>query len=176
MPAIKWVIDPSHSEIGFRAKHMMFTNVSGKFQKFDANIITRGYDFTDAKFFFVGSVDSIHTGNADRDTHLLSPDFFDAAQYPEIEFLGNSFTKNEQGGFSVTGELKLRGVTRRICFIADYSGLMHDSWGNTIAGFAISTKINRRDWGLTWNSSLDTGGVLVSEEITLCIDLQFIKQ
>ncbi|MDR7369926.1 YceI family protein [Flavobacterium aquidurense] len=176
MSTTKWVIDPTHSEIAFKVKHMMFTNVTGKFQKFDANIITVGDDFTDAKIYFSGAVDSLTTGNADRDTHLLSPDFFDAAQYPEIEFIGNSFTKNNEGEFALTGSLKLRGISKNVNLTADYSGLMKDPWGNVKAGFTIAAKINRKDWGLTWNSALETGGVLVGEDVSLEIELQFIKQ
>ena len=176
MSTTKWVIDPTHSEIGFKVKHMMFTNVSGKFQKFDASIETDGDDFEGAKIHFSGEIDSVSTGNADRDAHLLSADFFDAAQFPKITFEATSFTKEDEGDFELTGDLTLHGQTKPVKLAAEYSGQMKDPWGNTKAGFALSGKINRKDWGLNWNSALETGGVLVSDEVRLAIELQFIKQ
>jgi len=176
MSTTKWVIDPTHSEIGFKVKHMMFTNVSGKFQKFDASIETEGDDFEGAKIHFSGEIDSVSTGNADRDAHLLSADFFDAAQFPTITFESTSFTKVDEGDFELIGDLTLHGQTKSVKLAAEYSGQMKDPWGNTKAGFALSGKINRKDWGLNWNSALETGGVLVSEEVRLAIELQFIKQ
>jgi len=176
MSTTKWVIDPTHSEIGFKVKHMMFTNVSGKFQKFDASIETDGDDFEGAKIHFSGEIDSVSTGNADRDAHLLSADFFDAAQYPKITFEATSFKKVDEGDYELTGDLSLHGQTKSVKLAAEYSGQMKDPWGNTKAGFALSGKINRKDWGLNWNSALETGGVLVSDEVRLAIELQFIKQ
>ena len=176
MSTTKWVIDPTHSEIGFKVKHMMFTNVSGKFQKFDASIETDGDDFEGAKIHFSGEIDSVSTGNADRDVHLLSADFFDAAQYPKITFEATSFKKVDEGDYELTGDLSLHGQTKSVKLAAEYSGQMKDPWGNTKAGFALSGKINRKDWGLNWNSALETGGVLVSDEVRLAIELQFIKQ
>ena len=176
MTATKWVIDPTHSEIGFKVKHMMFTNVSGKFEKFDATIEAEGDDFENAKIEFSGAIDSVSTGNADRDGHLLSADFFDAAQYPTITFKATSFKKIDEGDYELTGDLSLHGQTKSVKLAAEYSGQMKDPWGNTKAGFALTGKINRKDWGLNWNSALETGGVLVSEEVRLAIELQFIKQ
>ena len=176
MSTTKWVIDPTHSEIGFKVKHMMFTNVSGKFEKFDATIEAEGDDFENAKIEFSGAIDSLSTGNADRDGHLLSADFFDAAQYPTITFKATSFKKIDEGDYELTGDLSLHGQTKSVKLAAEYSGQMKDPWGNTKAGFALSGKINRKDWGLNWNSALETGGVLVSEEVRLAIELQFIKQ
>lgn len=176
MSTTKWVIDPTHSEIGFKVKHMMFTNVSGKFTKFDASIETEGDDFEGAKIHFSGDIDSVSTGNTDRDGHLLSADFFDAAQFPKITFEATSFTKEDEGDFELTGDLTLHGQTKSVKLAAEYSGQMKDPWGNTKAGFALSGKINRKDWGLNWNSALETGGVLVSDEVRLVIELQFIKQ
>jgi polyisoprenoid-binding protein YceI len=176
MSTTKWVIDPTHSEIGFKVKHMMFTNVSGKFTKFEAQIETESDDFENAKIHFSGAVDSIDTGNKDRDGHLLSGDFFDAAQYPEIGFNATSFTKKDEGEYKLQGDLTLHGVTKPVTLDVEFSGQMKDPWGNTKAGFALSGKINRKDWGLNWNSALETGGVLVGEEVRLVIELQFVKQ
>ena len=176
MSTTKWVIDPTHSEIGFKVKHMMFTNVSGKFSKFDATIEAEDNDFENAKIEFTGAIDSITTGNADRDTHLLSPDFFDAAQFPEIKFTATSFTKINEGEYELVGDLTLHGVTKSVKLAAEYGGLMKDPWGNTKMALALEGKINRKDWGLNWNSALETGGVLVSEEVRLNIELQFLQQ
>lgn len=176
MSTTKWVIDPTHSEIGFKVKHMMFTNVSGKFSKFDATIESENNDFENSKIEFTGAIDSITTGNADRDTHLLSPDFFDAAQFPEIKFSATSFTKINEGEYELVGDLTLHGVTKSINLAAEYGGLMKDPWGNTKMAFSLEGKINRKDWGLNWNSALETGGVLVSEEVRLNIELQFLQQ
>lgn len=176
MSTTKWAIDPTHSEIGFKVKHMMFTNVSGKFTQFDASIETDGDDFTNAKIHFTGQVESIDTGNKDRDGHLRSADFFDAAQFPEIKFEATSFTKKDEGQYQLVGDLTLHGTTKSVSLEAEYSGQMKDPWGNTKAGFTLNGKINRKDWGLNWNSALETGGVLVGEEVKLAIELQFIKQ
>ncbi|MDO8316338.1 MAG: YceI family protein [Flavobacterium sp.] len=176
MSTTKWVIDPTHSEIGFKVKHMMFTNVSGKFSKFDATIEAEDSNLENAKIEFTGAIDSVSTGNADRDTHLLSPDFFDAAQFPEIKFSATSFTKINEGEYELVGDLTLHGVTKSVKLAADYGGLMKDPWGNTKMALALEGKINRKDWGLNWNSALETGGVLVSEEVRLNIELQFLQQ
>ena len=176
MSTTKWVIDPTHSEIGFKVKHMMFTNVSGKFSKFDATIESENNDFENSKIEFTGAIDSITTGNADRDTHLLSPDFFDAAQFPEIKFSATSFAKINEGEYELVGDLTLHGVTKSVKLAADQGGLMKDPWGNTKMALALEGKINRKDWGLNWNSALETGGVLVSEEVRLNIELQFVQQ
>ena len=176
MSKTKWVIDPTHSEIGFKVKHMMFTNISGKFTKFDASIETDDTDFENAKVEFTGAVDSISTGNTDRDAHLVSADFFDASQFPEIKFIVTSFTKIKEGQYDLTGDLTMHGVTKSVKIPTQYSGLMKDPWGNAKIAFSLDGKINRKDWGLNWNSALEAGGVLVSDEVHLTIEMQFIKQ
>ena len=152
----KWVIDPAHTEIGFKVKHMMFTNVSGKIGKYEAVIETTGDDFTSAVAEFTGDTDSITTGAADRDAHLLSPDFFDAAKFPKINFKVTSFRKLDEGDFDISGDLTLHGETKPIKLAAEFGGLMKDPWGNIRAAFSITGKINRKDWGLTWNAALET--------------------
>ena len=174
MSATKWVIDPTHSEIGFKVKHMMFTNVSGKFGTYDATITTEDDNFENASFEFSADIDSISTNNTDRDNHLKSGDFFDAENHPKLTFKGTSFTKDGDD-YELTGDLTLRGVTKSVKFPAEFSGLMKDPWGNTKAGLNILGKISRKDWGLNWNSALETGGVLVAEEVKMNIELQLIK-
>jgi len=176
MSATKWVIDPTHSEIGFKVKHMMFTNVSGKLQNFNALITTSVDVFENAKIEFDGDIDSITTNNADRDSHLLSPDFFDAEQFPKVTFEATSFDKIDEGNYKLTGNLTMHGVTKSVTLDTEFSGLMRDPWGVIKAGFIITGKISRKDWNLHWNSTLEAGGVLVSDEVKLEIDLQFIKQ
>jgi len=176
MSTTKWSIDTAHSEIGFKVKHMMFTNVSGNFEKFDASIETEGDDFTTAKFDFSGEIDSVNTGNADRDNHLRSADFFDAGQFPKLTFKSTSFEKIDEGDYKLTGDLTLHGVTKTVKLDVEFGGLAKDPWGNTKTGLSATGKINRKDWGLNWNSALETGGVLVGEEVKLNIELQFIQQ
>ena len=174
MSTTKWAIDPTHSSVGFKVKHMMFTNVKGNFEKYEATIISDGDDFTNASIEFSADINSINTNNVDRDTHLKSGDFFDAENHPKLTFKASSFTKSGDD-YEIAGDLSMRGVTKFVKFPAEFSGLMTDPWGNTKAGLNISGKINRKDWGLNWNSALETGGVLVGEEVKLNIELQLIK-
>jgi len=176
MNTTKWALDPTHSEIGFKVKHMMFTNVSGQFTNFTAEAETNGDSFDNAKFSFSGDIDSVSTGNADRDGHLQSADFFDAAQFPKLTFESTSFTKKNEGEYKLEGNLTIHGVTKPVTLDAEFGGIAKDPWGNTKAGFSITGKLNRKDFGLMWNSALETGGVLVGEEVKLAIELQFVKQ
>jgi polyisoprenoid-binding protein YceI len=176
MTTTKWAIDPTHSEIGFKVKHMMFTNVSGKFETYEATITTEDDDFTKSAISFSADVTSINTNNTDRDNHLKSADFFDAENNPKLTFISSSVTKIDNENYEVVGDLTLHGITKTIRLASEISDLMKDPWGNTKVGLNISGKINRKDWGLNWNSALETGGVLVSEEVKLNIELQLIKQ
>lgn len=176
MSTTKWAIDPTHSTVGFKVKHMMFTNVSGKFENYEANIVTEGDDFTKSNIEFSADINSIDTRNADRDNHLKSADFFDVENHPKMTFKASSFTKVDDENYEIAGDLSMRGVTKFVKLPAEFSGLMTDPWGNTKAGLNISGKVNRKDWGLNWNSALETGGVLVSEDVKLDIELQLIKQ
>ncbi|TBX69516.1 polyisoprenoid-binding protein [Flavobacterium silvisoli] len=176
MATTKWAIDPTHSEIGFKVKHMMFTNVSGKFETYDASITTEDDDFTKSVISFSADIASINTNNTDRDNHLKSADFFDAENYPKLSFTSSSFTKIDDENYELIGELSMHGATKTVKLATEFSGLMKDPWGNTKVGLNISGKINRKDWGLNWNSALETGGVLVSEEVRLTIEVQLLKQ
>lgn len=176
MATTKWAIDPTRSEIGFKVKHMMFTNVSGKFLTYDATITTDGDNFENAEIEFSGDIASIDTANADRDGHLRSADFFDTENHPKLTFKGSSFKKINDGEYELTGDLNIKGVSKTVKFPVEFSGIMTDPWGNTKTALSIEGKINRKDWGLNWNSALETGGVLVGEEVKLNIELQFAKQ
>lgn len=176
MATSKWAIDPTHSEVGFKVKHMMFTNVSGKFDNFDAQAVTETDDFSNAHISFQADIASVNTGNKDRDGHLQSGDFFDAAQFPKLEFKSTSMEQKADGEYVLKGDLTLHGVTNSVALDVEFGGIGKDPWGNTKAGFTLIGKINRKDFGLTWNAALETGGVLVSEEVRLHADVQMVKQ
>lgn len=175
MATTKWAIDPTHSEIGFKVKHMMFTNVSGKFDNYEGTIETEENDFSTAKISFSADINSIDTKNNDRDNHLKSGDFFDAEKYPKLTFEGKSFNKINENNYELIGNLNIKGTSKEVKLPVEFSGLMQDPWGNTKVGLNIEGKINRKDWGLNWNDALETGGVLVGEEVKLTIGLQLAK-
>lgn len=167
----QWALDPAHSEITFKVRHMMIASVSGQFKNFNAEAKTHGSDFNQAQLRFTADVASIDTGNSDRDQHLKSPDFFDAAQYPTISFESTSFK-----GDQLHGLLTIRGVQKPVALDVDFGGIGKDPWGNTKAGLTASGKINRKDFGLNWNAALETGGVLVGEEVKIQAEIQLAQQ
>lgn len=171
-----WVIDPTHSEIGFKVKHMMFTNVSGKFTQFEASIENEDDAFETSTINFTADVNSVDTANADRDNHLRGADFFDADNFAKLSFKSTGVQKVNEGEYKINGDLTIKDVTKNITLEAEYSGLMKDPWGNTKIGLSLNGKINRKDFGLTWNAALETGGVLVGEDIKLAAEVQFVKQ
>jgi polyisoprenoid-binding protein YceI len=172
----KWAIDGAHSEIGFKAKHLMITTVSGKFEKFNAEVQTEGDDFTKGDIGFTAEIASVNTGNEQRDGHIRSADFFDAEKYPQLKFANGKLALVKDDKYVLTGDLTIRDVTKPVTLDVEFGGIAKDPWGNTKAGFVLSGKINRKDWGLNWNVALETGGVLVSEEVKLFADVQFAKQ
>lgn len=169
----KWVIDPLHSEIGFKIRHLMISNVSGQFKTFDASIYTTGDDFVSAEIDCFIDVNSVDTGSADRDKHILSPDFFDAENHPQISFTGNTIQSvDNDGSYQLWGDLTIRGISKKVKFDVEFGGVIKDPWGNEKAAFLLNGKINRKDWGLEWNVALDAGGVLVSDEVRISADIQ----
>jgi len=172
----KWAIDPTHSEILFKVKHLMITNVKGEFRKFNAEVISDGDDFSDALINLTIDASSVFTNNDDRDNHLKSADFFDAATYPEITFTGKNMTKTDDETYELTGLLTIKGVSKEVTLDVEFGGINKDPWGNKKAGFSLSGKFNRKDWGLNWNAALETGGVLVSDEVRMTADVQFVMQ
>ena len=172
----KWVIDPFHSEIAFKVKHLMITNVRGQFKEFEASIYTIGDDFMTAEIDFWMNPASVDTGNADRDVHLKSPDFFDVDQFREISFAGNTYEKvDNDGSYEMWGDLTIKGITKRIKLEVEFGGVITDPWGNKKAGFAINGKISRKDWGLVWNSLMDGGGLLLSDEVLISCEVELKK-
>lgn len=176
MAATKWVLDPTHSELQFKVKHLMITTVTGSIKSFEAALTTEGdNDFTNAEISFSGDINSIDTGNKDRDNHLKSGDFFDAEKFPTINFKSTNVEKDGDD-YIVKGDLTIKDVTKSVKLNAEFGGIATDPWGNTKAGFTLSGKINRTEFGLTWNAALETGGVMVSEEVKILGELQFVKQ
>jgi polyisoprenoid-binding protein YceI len=172
----KWVLDPSHSEILFKVKHLMITNVKGEFRKKTGEVISKGTDFSDAKINLSMEVNSIDTNDEGRDGHLKGADFFDVENHKEIGFSGTSFTKVEAETYKLKGMLTIKGISKEVSLDAEFGGINKDPWGNEKAGFSVSGKFNRTDWGLSWNAALEAGGVLVSEEVKLNAEVQFVKQ
>ncbi|MGJ1196419.1 YceI family protein [Sphingobacterium spiritivorum] len=170
-----WNLDSAHSELEFKVKHMMISNVKGLFQDFEIQLEGNGEDLTSATIKAAIKTDSINTKNEQRDQHLKSGDFFDAANYPEIKFVSTSIVKKSEDEFAVTGDLTIKDVTKSITLDVDFGGVAVDPWGNSKAGYTFSGKINRSDFGLTWNAALETGGVMVSEEVKISGDIQFSK-
>ena len=166
-----WAIDNAHSEITFKVRHMMIASVTGKFETFTATAETEGDDFTTAQVRFSAETASVNTHAADRDNHLRSADFFDSENHPEMTFESTSITEN-----TMTGNLSIRGITKPITLKLEHGGMGKDPWGNTRIGFSVNGKINRKDFGLNWNAALEAGGVLVSEEVALNAEIQFVKQ
>jgi polyisoprenoid-binding protein YceI len=176
MATTKWNLDPTHSEIGFKVKHMMITNVSGSFGQFEVNTETNGNDFATADISFAADVNSITTANTDRDNHLKSPDFFDAEKFPKLKFVSTKLEKKDDETYVLHGNLTIKSVTNPVKLDVEFGGIGKDPWGNEKAGFSISGKIKRTDWNLNWNATLETGGLLVSEEVKLHAEVQLIKQ
>ncbi|MFI5451764.1 YceI family protein [Pedobacter sp. UC225_61] len=175
MATTKWTLDPTHSELQFKVKHLMITTVTGNLKSFSAELTSNDDDFTNADISFKGDISSIDTGNIDRDNHLKSADFFDAEKYANIEFKSTSVEKDGDD-YILKGDLTVKDVTKSVKLTAEFGGIATDPWGNTKAGFTLSGKINRNDFGLTWNAALETGGVMVSEEVRILGELQFVKQ
>ena len=175
MATTKWVLDPTHSELEFKVKHLMITTVTGKFNSFSAELETEAENFVGAEVSFQAEISSINTNNTDRDNHLKSGDFFDADQFPTMKFEGGKLTQDD-GNYFLDGQLTIRDVTKPVKLNVEFGGIATDPWGNVKAGFNISGKVNRADFGLTWNAALETGGVMVSEDVRILGELQFVKQ
>jgi polyisoprenoid-binding protein YceI len=176
MQKTTWKIDPAHSEIQFKVKHLMITTVTGYFKKFDLEVETDGDDFTTAsKILFTADIDSIDTNNEQRDTHLKSADFFDAASHTQLKYEGKSFKKSGDD-YVLEGDLTIRGTIKPVTVKVEYGGIVVDPYGQTKAGFTISGKISRKEFGLTWNAVTEAGQVVVSDEIKIHGEIQLVKQ
>lgn len=171
-----WGIDPAHSEIYFKVKHMMVSTVTGAFNEFEGTIISESDEFEGALISFSANVESIDTKNQQRDEHLRSDDFFNAAQFPKLTFQSKSFTKKSNGDYALVGDLTIRDNTREVKLDVEYNGTAVDPYGQTKAGFEITGKFNRKEFGLKWGAITEAGGVVVSDEVRLALNVQLVKQ
>lgn len=171
-----WIIDTAHSEIGFKVKHLVVSTVSGKFTSFEGSIESGKDDFSDAKISFSADVDSIHTGNEQRDGHLKSADFFDAANHPKISFVSTAVDYKGGSDYKVTGDLTIRGIAKPIVLDVEFGGTQPNFQGQTVAGFEITGKINRQDYGLKWSAVTEAGGIVVSDDVRLVLNVEAVKQ
>lgn len=177
MANVKWVVDPMHSEVQFKVKHLMITTVTGYFQKFHVEAETEDEQFNSAKnVVFTADVNSINTNNEQRDTHLRSADFFDVENYGEIRFEGTNYEKVSDDEYKLHGDLTIRGTTKPVTVNVEFGGIVVDPYGQTKAGFTVTGKINRKDFGLTWSAVTEAGSVVVSDDIKLLAEIQLVKQ
>lgn len=172
-----WVLDPSHSEVIFKVKHLMITNVQGSFKKFGASISSADNTFKGAEVSFHLDTESVDTNDANRDGHLKSPDFFDSENHKQITFT-TTIDRELQAGdtFDIDGHLTIKGLSHPVKLNVEFGGFEKDPWGNDKVGFSISSKISREKWGLVWNAPLASGGLLVSDEVRIACEVQFVKQ
>jgi polyisoprenoid-binding protein YceI len=176
MEPTKWTIDPSHSEIQFKVKHMMITTVTGSFKEFSSEVETRGDDFSTAKIKFEAATASVFTNSDQRDQHLRSADFFDVDKYPKLKFESTSLEMVDDENFTLNGNLTIRDITKPVKLDVEVGGIGKDPWGNLKAGFSLTGRINRKEWGLNWNAALEAGGVLVSDDVRIFCEVQYAKQ
>lgn len=176
MATTKWILDPTHSEVEFKVKHMMISTVSGKFTKFEADVTTEDEDFITAKAGFTVDVDSITTGNDQRDGHLKADDFFNSTSFPQIKFVATRYENvDNDGSYEIYGDLTIRDVTKQVKLDAEFGGVIKDPWGNTRAGITVSGKINRKEFGVKFHAVTETGGIVLSDEVRIHVALEFIK-
>jgi polyisoprenoid-binding protein YceI len=172
-----WTIDPTHSEVQFKVKHLMISSVTGTFSTYEGKIeTTNDEDFAGASINFSADIHSISTGQEQRDGHLKSGDFFDAENFPKLSFASTSMVKKDEDSYTLEGNLTLKGITKPLTLKVEFGGIMGDFYGNTKAGFDISGKINRQDFGLTWSTVTEAGGIVVSDEVKLVFNIQVAKQ
>jgi polyisoprenoid-binding protein YceI len=175
MATTKWIADPTHSEISFKIRHLMITNVTGYFRKFSVELETQNDDFDSVtKVIFIADINSIDTANEARDNHLKSADFFNEAEFPHIKFIGNHLQKTGAEG-KLNGDLTIRDVTRPVVLDIEYGGIVSDGYGQTKAGFTLRSKVSRKEFGLTWNATTETGGIVAGDEIKITGEIQLIK-
>jgi polyisoprenoid-binding protein YceI len=169
-------IDQSHSDVTFKVKHLMISSASGKFADFDATMKSNKEDFSDAVVTFEANVASITTGNEQRDAHLQSDDFFNAAQYPKITFKSTSLKKTSDDNYKLYGDLTIRDITKPIELKVEYNGTIVDPWGNTRLGFEVQGKVDRHEYGLKWNAVTETGGLVVGADVKIHANVELVKE
>ena len=173
---IKWSIDLAHSDISFKIRHLMISHVKGAFKTFDANIYTTDKDFTTAEIDLWIDAAAITTGDPKRDEHLKGPDFFDVENHKQISFTANTIEEPDaEGNHELWGDLTMKGITKHVKLNVAFGGIIKDPWGNERAGFTITGKILRSDWGLMWNAAIETGGLMVGDEIKISCEVELIN-
>jgi polyisoprenoid-binding protein YceI len=176
MAKTKWLVDPAHSEVQFKVKHLMITTVTGHFRKFDLQVETEGDDFTKASsIVFTADIDSIDTNSPQRDTHLKSPDFFAGDQYRQLRFIGKKYEKSGDV-YKLHGDLTIRDVTKSITLDVEFGGIVADPYGQIKAGFTVDGKIKRKDFNLMWEAVTEAGHMVVSNDVRVHCEIQLIKQ
>lgn len=176
MAKTKWLADPMHSELQFKIRHLMISNVTGALKNFSAEVETEEEDFSTAVINLTAQMDSISTNNEQRDAHLRNSDFFEVEKYPELKFKSAKFEKVDSEIFVLHGELTMKGETKPVKLNVEFNGTTKDPWGSERAGFVITGKINRTDWGVNFNSALETGGVVLGEEVKINCEIELVKQ
>lgn len=171
-----WQIDPTHSHVEFAVKHLMIATVKGRFADVQGSVVANDDDPTDAKIDVTIAAASIDTRQEQRDTHLRSADFLDVERFPTITFKSKRIEAQKGDEFRVVGDLTIRGTTREVTLDAEHTGRARDPWGNDRAAFTATTKVNRKEFGLTWNQALEAGGVLVGDDLRITIDVELVKQ
>ncbi len=172
----KWAIDPTHSEISFKVKHLVISTVTGYFREFEGGINQTGDTWEGSKAYFSAKTDSVDTNQKDRDNHLRSDDFFNAEKYPQLKFESTSIKKTGDDKYKMAGNLTIRDITKPVDLEATFLGEATDPYGNHKAGFEITGKINRKEFGLKWNAVTEAGNVVVSDEVRLNLNVQVVKQ
>ena len=172
----QWALDPTHSDLGFKIKHLMITNVSGTFKNFQVEMETDGEDLKTAKIIASADMSSINTNNEQRDTHLRTADFFETDKYPQLLFRSTALNRMDDENFQLLGDLTLKGITKPVKLNVEYSGTTKDPWGGERAGFVVTGKISRSEFGVTFNTVLETGGVALSDEVKIHSEIQLVKQ
>ncbi len=176
MSTTKWALDATHSEVQFKVRHLMVSNVSGQFKKFNATVETQGDDISTAKVHFTADLDSISTNNDQRDAHLKTNDFFDAENHPQLIFEGGKLEKIDEENYKLHGTLTMRGNSKKITLNVEFGGITQDPWGNTRVGFSVRGKINRKDFGVSFGMVTETGGLLLGDDVTINAETEFVKE
>ena len=176
MKTTKWLLDPAHSELTFKIKHLMISNVSGAFKNFSAEVETEEADFSKATISLTAEMNSISTNNEQRDAHLRSTDFFDVEKFPQLKFTSTGIEQTGSESFNLHGNLTLKGVTKPVKLNMEFNGIVNDLQGYEKAGFMVSGIMDRQDWGINLNMSLETGGLMLGRDVRIQSELQFIKQ
>ncbi|MEX2511434.1 MAG: YceI family protein [Cyclobacteriaceae bacterium] len=173
--SVKWGIDPTHSEVAFKVKHLVISTVTGYFKKFEGQVQSEEEDFSGAEVSFSADISSIDTNQADRDAHLKSPDFFNAEKFPQMKFTNGKLEKSGDA-YNLEGDLTIKATTKPVSFSVDFGGVVVDGYGQTKAGFEIDGKISRKGFGLTWSAVTEAGSVVVGDEVRILANIQLVKQ